>query len=113
MKTASILDNIQYGEGRPAISVMMDSEAGKEIRIVFKKGQVMQKHQAPFPITVQVFDGCIDFGVDGEVVKLNRGDMITLPGKMPHDLTAVEDSIVRLSLSTADTSDRVHDAVNQ
>lgn len=112
MKLASITKDIEYAEGRPAIKVILDSEAGKEIRIVFKKGQEMKEHKAPYPIVVAVFEGSIDFGVNGETHLLNRGDMITLPGNMPHNLLAKEDSIVRLSLHSGDSFKRVQEAVN-
>ncbi|HUH29164.1 cupin domain-containing protein [Gelidibacter sp.] len=111
MKTASLIDNIQYHETRPTIQVLLDTENGKEIRIAFKKDQVMKEHKTPFAIVVEIFEGCIDFGVNGEVHSLNRGDLISLSGGVPHDLTAVKDSIVRLSLNKGDSAKRVEDVV--
>ena len=111
MKTASLKDNIQYHETRPTIQVLLDTENGKEIRIAFKKDQVMKEHKTPFAIVVEIFEGCIDFGVNGEVHTLNRGDLISLSGGVPHDLTAVKDSIVRLSLNKGDSAKRVEDVV--
>ncbi len=113
MKTASLTKELKYNEGRPAIQVLLNTEYGKEIRIAFKKGQVMKRHQAPFPIVVEVFEGSIDFGLDDQTVMLSRGDLITLKGKVPHDLTALEDSIVRLSLNKADSADRVKGAADK
>lgn len=107
MKTASLTTDVKYNEGRPAIQVMLETEAGKEIRIAFKKGQVMKRHQTPFPIVVEIFDGCIDFGVNDEVLSLKKGNLIALEGSVPHDLTAREDSIVRLSLNKLDSATRV------
>lgn len=111
MKTASLIDNIQYHETRPTIQVLLDTENGKEIRIAFKKDQVMKEHKTPFAIVVEIFEGCIDFGVNGEVHTLNGGDLISLSGGVPHDLTAVKDSIVRLSLNKGDSAKRVEDVV--
>lgn len=113
MELASMTKDLVYGENRPAISVMLNSDAGKEIRIAFKKGQEMKQHQAGFPITVMVFKGAIDFGVNGEKHVLNAGDLITLKANVPHNLFALEDSLVRLSLNTADSTNRVESAVNQ
>src|SRR5699024_2606346 len=108
MRTASLAKEIEYGENRPTMRVMLDTHAGKEIRIVFKKGQVMKKHQAPFPIVVEIFEGNIKFGVnDDRIFDLKRGDLIALDVKVPHDLLAIEDSVVRLSLNKADSSHRV------
>lgn len=113
MKVASLIDNLQYNEDRPTIQVMLDTESGKEIRIAFKKGQVMKEHKTPFPIVVEVFNGAIDFGVNGEVHNLKKGDLIALEGGVPHDLKAVLESTVRLSLNKADSSKRVEDVVKQ
>ncbi len=114
MKTASMTHAIQYNEGRPNISVLFNTEAGKEIRIVFKKGQVMKEHKAPFPIVVEVFKGQIDFEVLGKTHALKAGDLIAIEeGNVPHELTAVEDSIVRLSLHKGDSTNRVKDAAKK
>lgn len=109
MKTASLINNIQHHETRPTIQVLMETENGKEIRIAFKKGQVMKEHKTPFSIVVEIFEGCIDFGVNGDVHKLNRGDLVSLEGNVPHDLTAIQDSIIRLSLNKGDSAKRVED----
>ncbi|MEO5788659.1 MAG: cupin domain-containing protein [Gelidibacter sp.] len=109
MKTASLTNNIEYHETRPTIQVLLETENGKEIRIAFKKGQVMKEHKTPFAIVVEIFEGCIDFGVNGEIHTLNRGDLVSLEGDVPHDLTAVKDSIVRLSLNKGDSAKRVED----
>ncbi|MDT7829478.1 cupin [Pricia sp. S334] len=109
MKIASLSNNIEYHESRPTIQVLLESESGKELRIAFKEGQVMKRHRTPFPIVVEIFDGCIDFGVNGDVHTLKKGDLIALDGGVPHDLTATVDSIVRLSLNRGDTAKRVED----
>ena len=111
MKTASLTNDIQYHETRPTIQVLLETDNGKEIRIAFKKGQVMKEHKTPFAIVVEIFDGNIDFGVNGEMLSLKRGDLISLEGGVPHDLTAVEDSVVRLSLNKGDSAKRVEDVV--
>lgn len=112
MKIASLKKDIELKEDRPAINVMLETEAGKEIRIAFKAGQLMKRHQAPFPIVVEVFEGSIEFGVnDDKVVTLEAGDLIALEASVPHDLLANTDSIVRLSLNKLDTTKRVEDVV--
>ncbi|WP_271405911.1 AraC family ligand binding domain-containing protein [Tenacibaculum soleae] len=107
MKVASFLKDIKFNEYKPAIALMLDTDFSKEIRIVFKKGQIMEDHQAPFGIIVQVLKGCVDFGVNGENTVLNTGDAISLKPQVVHNLTAVEESIVRLTLSKLDTLKRV------
>jgi quercetin dioxygenase-like cupin family protein len=113
MKTASLTKHIEYHETKPTIQVLMETETGKEIRIAFRKGQVMKKHKTPFPIVVEIFEGQIDFGVNDELHSLTKGDLVALDGDVPHDLTAVKDSIVRLSLNKADSAKRVEDVANR
>ncbi|WP_275314876.1 AraC family ligand binding domain-containing protein [Tenacibaculum bernardetii] len=107
MKIASFLEEVNFNENKPAVSLLLDTDFSKEIRIVFKKGQIMKDHQAPFAIIVQVLKGCIDFGLEGEIKQLNTGDLISLEPKIIHNLTAVEESVVRLTLSKLDTIKRV------
>ncbi len=111
MKTASLRKELNYNEDRVAISVMMETETAKEIRILFRKGQTMKEHKAGFPITVEIHQGTIEFGVNGEKMTLEAGDLISLEANVPHDLLAQEDSIVRLTLSKLDKVERVEKVV--
>jgi len=109
MKVASFLEDIKFNELKPTVSLLLDTDFSKEIRVVFKKGQTMEDHQAPFAIIVQVVKGSIDFGVAGEIKQMLTGDIISLKPQVVHNLTAIEESIVRLSLSKLDTLKRVKD----
>lgn len=111
MNTSSLLKDNVFKTDKPAISVLMETETSKEIKILMRKGQIMNKHQAPFPIVIEIFEGSIDFGVEDQVIKLSKGDLISLKRSVPHDLLATADSIVRLSLSKKDTVNRVEDVV--
>jgi quercetin dioxygenase-like cupin family protein len=112
MKIASLTQDLVYNDKKPSIQVLLETQTSKEIRIVFKKGQHMKAHKTPFPIIVQVFKGAIDFGVNNTKHHLVAGSMIALDGDVSHDLTAIEDSIVRLSLSLKDSVARVQQVAN-
>lgn len=105
MKTASILDDLEYNEkgNAPNISLIMTSHLGKEIRILFKKGQYMKEHHTPSPILIEVFEGKVELGAEHEIKTLEKGDMVSLAGEIRHDLTALEDSIIKLSLHKDDS----------
>ncbi len=107
MKIASFLEDIIYNEEKPVISKLLETNFSKEIRIVFKKNQIMKDHKAPFPITVQVVQGSINFGVLGITKQLKMGDLILLEANVVHNLIANEDSVVRLTLSKLDVISRV------
>lgn len=112
MVSANILENLQYNETKPAIKVLFETESTKEVRILMKAGQVMAEHQTPYPITVAMIAGTLDFGVEGTIHSLVGGDMLNLPGAVPHDLKATSDSIVRLTLSKSDSIARVEGVIN-
>ena len=56
---------------------------------------------------VMIVQGRIDFGVGDERYTLSAGDVVALEGNVIHDLNALEDSIVRLSLHKSDSVARV------
>ncbi|SNR52194.1 cupin domain-containing protein [Lutibacter flavus] len=107
MKKSSLTENIIFNQVKPSISVLFETDTTKEIRVLMKKNQVMQEHKTSFPITVEIFEGVIDFGVNGTTYNLIKGDLVSLEASVPHDLVAKADSIVRLTLSKLDTVERV------
>lgn len=107
MKAANILNKLEFSDNKAMISVLFESEVSKEIRVAMKSGTSMKEHKTKFPITVEIFEGRIDFGIKGENHSLKKGDVVFLEGNIPHDLLAHEDSIIRLTLSKMDSSDRV------
>ena len=111
MNIESFNKNLDFDDNRIVTKVLLESSFSKEIRILLKQGQIMKEHKAPFPIIVHVLEGEIDFGVQGEIQLLKKGDIITLAGNIPHDLKALKDSIVRLTLSKLDTFERVEKVV--
>ena len=112
MKLASLINNVEFKADKPAISILLDNDYHKEIRICFKEGQLMKAHKTSFPIVVEIFEGAIDFGVESEVLQLKKGDLISLDPNVVHDLKAIEESIVRLSLSKHDIVSRVKKVVS-
>lgn len=111
MNMASFNENLDFNDTKIITQVLLETSFSKELRILMKQGQVMKEHKAPFPIIVHLLAGEIDFGVEGTIYTLKQGAILTLPGTIPHDLTAKKDSIVRLTLSKLDTVDRVKDVV--
>ncbi|MCT4588281.1 MAG: hypothetical protein N4A71_10695 [Carboxylicivirga sp.] len=113
MKTASLNTAIEYKEDKPNVQKLLETPFSKEIRILLKAGQIMKEHAAPGAIVVEIFEGAVDFGVRGVVHHVKKGDLLSLDAKIPHDLNATEDSIVRLTLSKTDDIKRVFSVVRE
>ena len=107
MKITNIYQDIVYNETKPVINVLFETDFTKEIRIAMQNATVMKKHKTPFPIVIEIIEGEIDFGVQGEILNLKKGNLIALDGGVPHDLSANKDSIIRLTLTKSDKIDRV------
>ena len=107
MKTASIYQDLEFNENKPAIKAILETDFTKEIRILMRENQEMKEHQTPFPIVVELVEGEIIFGVEGQNYEVKKGDLLTLSGGVPHNLIAKKESVIRLTLSKLDSSKRV------
>lgn len=112
MKIANLTSDLTYNQDKPVITVLLETDNTKEIRIAMSKNTTMKEHKTAFPIVVEVFEGEIDFGVQGEVHTLTKGSLIALEGGVPHDLLAKKDSIARLTLTKKDEVSRVKSVVD-
>ena len=111
MQKASLFENLNFNEEKVAVNILLKTEYSSEVRILLKKDQMMKEHKAPFPIVIEIFDGSIQFGVNGENQTLNRGDIISLDASVPHDLKGLTDSIVRLTIHKQDSIERINAVV--
>lgn len=112
MQTASFLNDLIFSDEKVVITPLLQTPYSKEIRIAFKKGQIMKEHNAPAPISVMVVTGSIEFGVNDHIFNLNSGDIISLEPSVMHSLKALEQSVVRLTLSKQDSVQRVNAVLN-
>ncbi len=92
---------------KPQIDLMMDAPHGKEIRICMQKGNVMKEHTAPGAIVIMVLSGNVDIGSKEGDTRLGAGEAVYFAANVPHSLVAIEDSVIRLSLSKNDSIQRV------
>jgi quercetin dioxygenase-like cupin family protein len=111
MKTASLVEGLEFKENKPAIQVLFETENTKEIRIALAKGQIMKEHKTKFPIVVEIFEGEIDFTVYDKVHRLKKGAILALEGNVLHELLGIKDSTIRLSLAKADKVERVFSVI--
>ena len=111
MNIASFNEELKFDENRITTMVLLETSFSKEIRILLKDGQIMKEHKAPYPILIHVLEGNIELGVAGTIHTMKTGDIIALDANVPHDLTAKENTIIRLTLSKHDKVERLEQVV--
>jgi quercetin dioxygenase-like cupin family protein len=62
------------------------------------KNATLCGHEVDGPITLQVLSGAINFGVSGQPRTLEAGKVIALDKGIPHDIQALEDSELLLTV---------------
>ncbi len=107
MKIESFSNDIIFSNEKIITKVILESSFTKEIRIILKEGQILKEHKTPYPIVVHLLEGEILFGINGVKQTFKQGCIISLEGDVPHNLTAIKDSVIRLSLSKLDKAKRV------
>lgn len=111
MKTADLFNNLEFNKEKPLIKVLLETSFTKEIRIAMHKGTQMKKHETTFPIVVEIVDGSIDFGVENQILNLQKGNLIGLDSNVPHDLKAKVNSVIRLTLTKNDETNRLQKVI--
>ena len=77
---------------------------GEGVRVVlfaFDAGQELTEHTAAVPILLQVLDGRLRVGADGEQVELLPGGLVHIGSRVPHDVLALESSRMVLTMLDA------------
>jgi len=69
------------------------------MRLVLRAGQSLPVHQVPGEITVQCLEGCVELTSDGQRHRLQTGELLFLPGGMPHDVRALVDSSALVTIA--------------
>ncbi len=110
--TSSFLENVEFHNEKPQVTPIISNDFSKEIRITLKKGVVMKEHKSKFPIAIHILKGQIKLGLPEQSINMNAGDIIGLEPNVVHELLAIDDTIVRLSLSILDSASRVEKVGN-
>jgi quercetin dioxygenase-like cupin family protein len=69
---------------------ILDKPAGTITLFAFDKGQKLSEHTTPYDAVVQVLDGAAAITIDGEEKQVAAGEIIIMPGNIPHAVAAVE-----------------------
>ena len=69
---------------------------GQEImaaRVLLKKGCIVPEHSHVNEQLSYILEGALKFWIDGRVVVVNEGEVLTIPANMPHKAEALADTV--------------------
>lgn len=84
--------------GRDALTLVRDP-GFTLLLVALKTGSGLPDHTAPGPISVLTLDGRVAFTSQGERLELGPHELVTLPARIPHEVMALEDSAILITIA--------------
>jgi quercetin dioxygenase-like cupin family protein len=81
---------VDYAADSIVSKTILDKPAGTITLFAFDKGQKLSEHTTPYDAVVQVLDGVAAVTIDGRENKVAAGDIIIMPGNIPHAVAATK-----------------------
>ena len=79
---------IDYAADSVVSKTILDKPAGTITLFAFDAGQQLSEHTAPYDAVVQVIDGRAELTIGGQPVAVAAGELVIMPGNVPHAVTA-------------------------
>jgi quercetin dioxygenase-like cupin family protein len=89
-KAQRLADLVEYSKDSIVSKTIIDKPVGTITLFAFDKGQKLSEHTAPYDAVVQVLDGNGMLTIDGQDKQVTAGEIIIMPGNVPHAVTARE-----------------------
>jgi quercetin dioxygenase-like cupin family protein len=89
-KGQNLADMVEYAENSIVSKTILDKPTGTLTLFAFDKGQKLSEHTSPFDAVVQIIDGAAQLAIGGEDVNVSAGQIIIMPGNVPHAVAAEE-----------------------
>ncbi len=81
---------IDYAADSIVSKTILDKPVGTITLFAFDEGQKLSEHTAPYDAVVQVIDGRAELTIGGKQVAVSAGEVVIMPGNVPHAVTAQE-----------------------
>lgn len=88
-KAMKIESLAEYQKGSVVSREIIKKDIGTVTIFAFDQGQGLSEHSAPFDAMVQIVDGEAEITLAGEPHTVHKGELIIMPGNVPHALQAV------------------------
>ncbi|HYN55592.1 MAG TPA: cupin domain-containing protein [Motilibacterales bacterium] len=89
---------IEVAAGSTVSRTVLKAEGARVVLFSFDEGQELTEHTAAVPILLQVLDGRLRVGADGEHVELSPGGLVHIGSRVPHEILAMEPSRMALTM---------------
>lgn len=80
----------QYQEGAVVSRTLLQDETGTLTVFSFDEGQALSEHTVPFNAFIHVLDGEAEITIGGQPVVVGTGEIVLMPGGVPHKVRAVK-----------------------
>jgi quercetin dioxygenase-like cupin family protein len=87
-KPQSLDGLIDYAQDSIVSKTILDKPVGTITLFAFDEGQKLSEHTAPYDAVVQVIDGRGQLTIGGEPVTVSAGEIVIMPGNVPHSVAA-------------------------
>lgn len=81
---------VQYQEGSIVSRILLQDKTGTLTVFSFDAGQALSEHTVPFNAFIQVLDGVAGVRVGDKTSQVKAGEIILMPGGVPHEVSAPE-----------------------
>ena len=81
---------IEYSDDSIVSKTILDTPVGTITLFAFDKGQKLSEHIAPYDAVVQILDGSAQLTIGGKDMEVSAGEIIIMPGNVPHAVVAGE-----------------------
>ncbi len=98
VQVKNLLNDYEYQPESITIKTISKNSAGSIVLFILDKEQGLIEHAASSKALAFVLEGEINFTISEQEYKLKKGDIITLPAKVPHSLIAIEKAKMLLAI---------------
>lgn len=85
----SVSKDLKYQTSAVVSKEILRKDMGTVTLFAFDADQGLSEHTAPFDALIQIVDGLADVTIDGQLYRLQTGDLVVMPANIPHAVQAV------------------------
>jgi quercetin dioxygenase-like cupin family protein len=88
-KVLDLKDLAAYQEGAVVSRMVVYKKSGTLTAFAFDQGEGLSEHTAPYDAIVQGLEGEAEITIGGNTLRLQEGQMVIMPARVPHAVKAL------------------------